>query len=448
MLRFSHTELSGNYMMLNYPRAFYQVMRDSRLNPGELDRVIDRRLRQVLVSAFLHVPYYREIMRSVNYDPTRDYQGPGDLARLPVTRKQTLKEKGITAFVREGSDLSRASVDSTSGSSGIPIKVYKSTHERSLQIAKWMRVLYKNGYSVRHRTMALVAPDRNKAGTVVQRLGFFRLLTVDYLNSLPEEMVDILLDYQPQVLYGNRSHLDLVALELMHRGVRADGVRLVVGGGEVIPESSRRLYRQIFGVELIESYGTVEMGVMAYETQAHDGLHLCTDLTYFEFLDRKGRPAAPGEPSRIVVTDLASKLMPFIRYDQGDLAIIEVRESSGGKPEQILTQVIGRQSDLAVLPDGTVCSPYTFSVILKKFEAISQFRVVQKAPDRFRILIVAEPSYVRAIHTELSGHLARQFPCMVSFEIVRVERLDPDPTGKLRMLISEVDDTIEGDRAA
>jgi phenylacetate-CoA ligase len=188
------------------------------------------------------------------------------------------------------------------------------------------------------------------------------------------------------------------------------------------------------------------MGVMAYETQAHDGLYLCRDLTYFEFLDQEGRPAAPGEPARVVVTDLTGKLMPFIRYDQEDLVIFEYRESPDGTPEQILTQVMGRQSDYAVLPDGTICSPYTFSVLLKRFEGIKQFRVVQRAPDLFQILIVSDPSYVRAIHAELSERLARQFPTTVSFEMVQVERLDPDPSGKLRMLVCEVESKVGRDQ--
>jgi len=62
---------------------------------------------------------------------------------------------------------------------------------------------------------------------------------------------------------------------------------------------------------------------MAYETQQHDGLHLCEDLTYFEFLDKDGNPVRPGQMGRIVINDLTGRLMLFIRYDQGDFVTFE-----------------------------------------------------------------------------------------------------------------------------
>ena len=119
-----------------------------------------------------------------------------------------------------------------------------------------------------------------------------------------QELVDILLSYKPQVLYGTRASLEFMALELKQRGVKPDGLKLLLGAGDVIHKNTRKFLTRQFGVELTECYGSAETGVMAYETPRRDGLHICHDLTYFEFLDDEAIPVLPGEAGRVVVTDL------------------------------------------------------------------------------------------------------------------------------------------------
>lgn len=86
--------------MLNNARALYQVMHDAKLSRSKLDDLVYRRLREVLVSAYQKVPYYRELMQSVGYNPIQEYSGPEDLSKLPITTKEILKQKGYKAFVR------------------------------------------------------------------------------------------------------------------------------------------------------------------------------------------------------------------------------------------------------------------------------------------------------------------------------------------------------------
>ena len=179
------------------------------------------------------------------------------------------------------------------------------------------------------------------------------------------------------------------------------------------------------------------MGVMAYETPARDGLHLCEDLTFFELLDREGRPVPHGEPGRVVVTDLLGTLMPFVRYDHEDLAVYRADGDNQRAPRR-LTQVVGRTNDLAVLPGGEFCTRLPFDVALKKFDEIRQYRIVQHTPELFEILVAADTDYLECIRGDLLRRLQEHFPPTVTFEIIGVQRLDPDPTGKLRVLISEV----------
>lgn len=426
--------------MLNNLRALHQVMRDTKLPRPELESVVHRRLRDALVSAYLRVPYYRKVMQSAGYNPIQEYRGPEDLSRLPITTKETLKQGRVESFVEKGSDLSRCFSESTSGSTGIPLRVYRAPYERAVQIAKWLRVLFVNGYSVRHKVMSPVSPSRLTEGcSIIQRFGFLRRLAIDYVHHSVQEMVDLFLDYKPDLLYGNRSHLELMALELKRRRIRYNGLKLLVGAAEVIHDSSRRLCRKHFGVELVETYGSVEMGVMAYETSTHDGLHLCEDLTYFEFLDKEGKPVPPGEPGKVIVTDLMGGLMPFIRYDQGDFAVFEYRDGTDGNPQRTLAQIIGRDNDYALLADGTRLPPHDLYKVIAKYEDIAQFRIIQKGQSLFHILIVGDTSYFLSIRDDLIHRLQEKFPPTVGFEVFQVERIEPDSHGKIRTFVSEIE---------
>jgi len=414
-------------------------MNDINSTRSELDKIIHKRLEDVLVSAYLHVPYYRELMQAVDYNPVRDYRGPEDLALLPITSKEIIKKSGPRTFVAENGDLSTCFIKTTSGSTGIPLRMYRSPYEHSIEIAKWLRVLFINNYSIRYKVMSLSRPSRlSKGFGIFQSIGLLRRRVADFLLR-PRQLVDIFLDYQPDVLYGHQIILDLMALELKKRKIRNRNLKLLIGTGNIIDDRSRRFCRAHFGVDLVESYGSEEMGVMAYETPARNGLHLCEDLTYFEFLDEEGEPVSPGEPGRVVVTDLTGKLMPLIRYDQGDLVIFVHKADKNGSGQHRLTHIIGRDVDLMVHLDGSRQDPGIFYKILGSYEDIFQYRVIQKTPGLFQILVVAQTSYLRNINDDLVRELQGAFPPEVRFEITQVPKMGPNPSGKLSMFFSEIE---------
>jgi phenylacetate-CoA ligase len=162
------------------------------------------------------------------------------------------------------------------------------------------------------------------------------------------------------------------------------------------------------------------------------------DLIHFEFLDADGRPVSAGQPGRVIVTDLLIRLMPFIRYEHGDWAVFEYRSLPSGQAVRVITEVIGRDSDLAVLPGGRIRSFNCFDNTMKNLDSVSQYRFVQHSSDRIEIQIACEPSYFESIRHRLVGQLVRELGAALCLEPIHVERIDPDPTGKLRTFVSEV----------
>jgi phenylacetate-CoA ligase len=218
---------------------------------------------------------------------------------------------------------------------------------------------------------------------------------------------------------------------------RLEGVKLVVMTGERIHERIRQRCRFFTGVDVTESYGTVEMGVMAYETPNRNGLQLNEDLTYFEFLDDNGDPAAPGQEARIIVTDLSAKLMPFIRYEQGDRVVFSESSMDTGDRRRI-QDIIGRDNDYVIMGDGTRRSFIPFYEALDVFTELKRFRIVQVEPDLFDILIVANKEYFDEIKAQVPPRLQRLCGPRPEYRLRLVDEIPRDPSGKIRMLVSNV----------
>gem|GEM_PF-1902933 len=413
------------------------LLADSGRSSSDLAGTVQNRVRKLMMAAAT-VPRHREAMQHTGYDPQHDFSGIADLSRLPVMTKEELKAAPEN-FLQEdyAHRLAGCFSDRTSGSTGMPLTVCRSKREREIQVAKWMRLLLLSGYCPTDKVFSFTSPGRLDEGrSMLQQLGLLRRHAVDYTLP-PEVLTDELLRCRPAVVYGVRTSLLMVADELAKRSSQAPAVKLLLAGGEVIDASTRRRCREAFGVEITETYGTVEMGVMAWQQKGREGLSLISDCTLFEFLDRKGDPAAPGQWARIIVTDLHGWLMPFIRYDQGDLATYKIVEDERGESVQVIDRIIGRQDDIATLPDGRSLTYLDFYETMDNYAGIRQFRIRQQAPDRFLVELAAEAAYYRAIENELLNKLARLSHLPLAFEIRLAERIPPDSSGKMRMLVQD-----------
>lgn len=425
--------------MFNNIKAMWQVMHDIKLTSYKKEELVKKRLKRVLISAYMYVPYYRGMMKNIGYNPIHDYKGPEDLRKFPITKKQDLKTNDKLMFLKDRVSNKNLYFTKTSGSTGIPLKIFLSNHELAFRTAKWLRVLFINKYSIKDKVLSLEPPAKLGEGkTVLQKFGILRRLAINLLLP-PDELRKIFINYKPHVLYGSRSSIDLLALELIKRKIKSEGLKLIIVGAEIIHEYNKNLYKQAFGIDPIEFYGSEEMGVMAFETPARDGLHLCDDLTYFEFLDENNNPVLPGDSGRIIVTDLLGTTMPFIRYDQGDFINVKFVTGNNGKSEKRISEIIGRDNEFIVLPDGSLRVSYYFNQF-RQFDEIWQFKVIQKTKINYLVKIAASQDYFAKIESQIKELLIKNFPKNCYFELLRVDFIEPDPGGKLRIFVSDFKD--------
>jgi phenylacetate-coenzyme A ligase PaaK-like adenylate-forming protein len=415
-------------------------MRDSKLSVASLEKTRKKKLQAVLISAYENVPYYQEVMREINYNPNTDFKGVGDLSKLPLLTKKILKSTDKHRFIHQDylHQLPTLFNDSTSGSTGVPLTIYRAPYERALQMAKWLRVLLKNGYLPTQKVLSFTSPARLSEGkSIIQKLGFLRRLAIDY-NLPPQESLAAIRAYTPEVIYGNRSSFDLLFDEMEKNNTSLSNINFVIMTGECLHEVTKSRCRQLLNIEPVETYGSVEMGIMAYGIQGHSGLILNHDLSYFEFIKSDGSPAKTGELARIVVTDLSGKVQPFIRYEQGDQVIFEDSVDVNGEAIRKIVKIVGRDDDVAVLSDGRLITWKEFYEALDVFLGLSQFRIIQTTFDNFEILLATDKAYFDQYQGEIIERLKAFCGVNLSYALKLVDSIPQDPNGKIRFLISKV----------
>jgi phenylacetate-CoA ligase len=255
--------------------------------------------------------------------------------------------------------------------------------------------------------------------------------------------------FRPDYLMGYTSTLAMIADELLQRGLRLSRpIKGVVTIAETLSPARRTLIERYFEAPIINRYGLREFGSWSAQccgdrsasTPGADVFHLNTELVVWETVREDGSPAAPGEVGRVVITDLHNEVMPFIRYDTGDLAVAGETGCPCGRGFPLVGPIEGRSSECIRTADGSLLSAVVLGAYLKiggpqfryrdHLEAIRHYQLVQEGPERFRLRVVPEPGFDFQRQQRLQEDLTRLLGATVNVLIEIVEEIPPEKSGK------------------
>ena len=210
---------------------------------------------------------------------------------------------------------------------------------------------------------------------------------------------------------------------------------------EMVTAQQRRAIEEAFGCRVFDQYGCGECMAIAYECEAHSGLHNCAEHCLLEIVDSRGRPVEGDETGEVVITDLDNLAMPFIRYKNGDLARWASERCPCGRELPLVKEIIGRVSDMIHGANGQKVHGEFFTHLLEQLEWPAKFKVTQyqvvQAVDRSVAWKVV--SGVRPGESDIA-ELVRYVSDQLGDLAVTVEFVDEirvTETGKRRFTLSE-----------
>jgi phenylacetate-coenzyme A ligase PaaK-like adenylate-forming protein len=161
-------------------------------------------------------------------------------------------------------------------------------------------------------------------------------------------------------------------------------------GGECLPATARAEIEAAFACPVVNEYGASECMSIAFGCD-EGWLHVNADWVLLEPVGDDGRPTPPGEPSRtVLLTNLANRVQPIIRYDLGDSVVVKPEPCGCGSLLPAI-EVEGRHDDVLslVAPDGGIVRllPLALTTVVEDAVRVSRFQIVQTAPDRLLLRV-------------------------------------------------------------
>ncbi len=412
-----------------------RLRRNIWLSEEELRQIQELKLKKIIKHAYENVIYYRKLFDSVEIKP--EYiKSLQDMSKIPITTKDTIKNKSIDELLARGVDKRRCIKETTSGSTGRPLTLYLDYREKHHRKLRWLRVYFESGYRITDKTIAIWRPQGFEKKSKIRKLG---ILNFDYISVfLPlEEQIDLLRKARPEVIYSTKSALELIAYKILKDRIEMKKPKLVFSTGEVLDIATRKIIENAFGVNPINVYATNELGMVAWECKEHHSLHINTDCVVTEFI-KDGKSVPPGEEGMIICTNLYSYTMPIIRYKLDDICILSKEKCPCGRQLPLIERIDGRLDDIVTLNDGRMLNFQFFFNFMKNYNEIDQYRIIQEDSDHIKVILACREEYYTRTIDKFKEDFKPLFLQGVNFSFERVEEIPLDPSGKRRSIISKV----------
>ena len=423
--------------MLTDPLSLAAALRNNlRLSLDELEALQSRKLRILLAHACRNVPYYRELFLKAGVRP-EDIRSARDLHAIPVTTKVSLQREPRERILAGGIDMGRTVGDVTSGSTGIPLHVLFTREDYLIRSLVFIRSFMAGGFRLTDR-QAIVCDTRFTASRMhwYQKLGILRKRYIPVHLDL-DRQIQMLREYRPDHIHGYPRSLALIAGELVRKGAEDISPRVLHTGAELVSRRVRSLINEAFRVDMLDTYATIESGLIAWECPAHSGYHVNMDCTVLELIT-DGRPARPGERGRAIVTNLHSFAMPIIRYELGDVCLPSGGTCSCGSHLPLMGIVEGRVDDMVRTPGGRMVSPNSLTNAMEAVDGIRQFRIIQKDVNALLVLAVPGDGFTEDTSVRIREILGDCVGREMRVEVSVVAEIPREPTGKIRAVVSEI----------
>jgi len=414
-------------------RLLCELRKNQWLETLELKRLQEKKLRAIVRYAYNNVPFYYNKFRKVGLTPD-DIQRVEDLQKVPLTTKSEIR-KNFRDIISRKVDVSRCRIVYTGGSTGVPLKIVYDEYADDYSKAVNLRSLMENGLKFTSRWVEITNPTH-----IIPKKWFqhFGILSPRYISTQMDvkEQVRILRDFHPEIISGFSSSLFLIAKEIKKLGVRICPVG-VFGTGDTLDRYTREFINSVFGVEMVDLFGCVELNRTAWECDRHEGYHMDIDSVVIEFI-KDGKPVSPGERGEIVYTCLYNYAMPLIRYAIEDIGIPAKDGCSCGRGLPLMESVEGRKDDFVITSDGRTVSPRLLSDLMKDVVGLDQYKIVQETPTKVIVQLVKGEDFsqntISCMEKKLKGVLGDD----ISIKVEVRESIPKEPSGKLRKIVSKV----------
>jgi phenylacetate-CoA ligase len=346
-------------------------------DPADREISLMAALPQIIARAKKHSSAYQRLLGAVHAEDIVDRR---TLAELPLTRKSELidlqrQDPPFGGFVAAPiSALHRVFMS--------PGPIYEPEGRRP-DYWRFARALFAAGFRAGDLVHNAFSYHLTPAGAMVESgAEALSCPVIPAGTGQTELQVRVISDLRPVGYVGTPSFLKVLLDRAASAGSDVSSLRRALVGAEALPSSLRAEFRS-HGVDVLQCYGTADVGIISYETTDPDG-NVCEGMVLDEgiilelVLPGTGEPVAPGEVGEVVVTTFAPEY-PLIRFATGDLSAMLPGPSPCGRTNHRIKGWLGR-ADQSTKVRGMFVHPEQITDVLRRHKSIIRARLVVDRP--------------------------------------------------------------------
>jgi len=464
--------------VLRFTLQLLALNRIARRDPQRIAALQERRLRSLLQHAVTHSRFYREKFRHL--DVARC-----PLGELPTTNKAEMmahfdelvtdpriRRTELEAFLDDPAQrgrpfLGRYAASQTSGSQGQPLLIVQDRHCLdllfALQCSRGNQVTPVSPLAAARRflrpvRMAVVLMKEGvyPSAAVFDHMPAAARAFVRVLRVAPSDpdLIDRLNEYRPEALTAYASVLESLALAGDQLRL-APELRQIVNTSEVLTDRARARLRSAFGVPILDTYASGECPFLSNGCPVGSGSHVNADWAVVEAVDADNRVVPTGAlGSKVLLTNLANAVQPFIRYELGDRIAFADSPCSCDNQLPRIARIEGRSADVFWVRANGGYRQVQGEVFKHAFDSareVREWQAIQEDRNRVRVRLelLAGANFDRERTWQMLRRQLRMFSLegLLEVSLEPVPALTPDPhTGKFRRIVSLVGPPSDADR--
>ncbi|WPR72274.1 phenylacetate--CoA ligase family protein [Flavobacterium sp. NG2] len=366
---------------------------------------------------------------------------------LPVLNKKNLQQP-LKNRLSKNYSVNAIYLNKTSGSSGTPFIFAKDKYCHALTWASnfmrfgWYDINLNTSYQARFYGIPkdFLGHSKERFKDFLSRRYRFSVfnLSDEVLNEFLTKFKTKKFDY----INGYTSSIVLFAKFLQKKNIilkdLCPSLKVCMVTSEMLFEEDKILLEKQLGIPIVNEYGASELDLIAFQN-TNGEWQINSETLFIEILDENNKVLPYGSEGRIVITSLFNKAHPFIRYDIGDIGILD-EKSTLEKP--ILKKLIGRTNDVALLPSGKKSPGLIFYYVTKSIIEddgnVKEFTITQTQTDSFDVNYISDYPLSQPQVEKIQAAIISYLEPNLKFNFIRKTSLKRNKRGKLKQFTSEL----------
>lgn len=404
-----------------YKDMYKKLDEFEKLNPEEQDQEQFRLLKETLVYAYHHVPYYKKKFDEVGFVPEK-MKTFDDMKKLPLLTKDQAIECDTALYSTENIPYYEVY---TGGSSGRALKVALDKDSIYKERAVTIHYLHKFGYDqLKTRTLFFIGHNKDKdyyysplKNEIV--ISPFRLFCEEEF----EDLWKIIKRFSPKFITGYPSAIYMF-VRLMKKYNKKMDFQQVVYYSENCSDNMKTYIQNYLKCQVKSTYGHTERAVFAEEYD--DGYKFNKCYGYVEYL-----PTEKKNEFQIVCTGFLSRKMPLIRYVMDDVAVFD---------ENGAMKIQGHRmsEDYLLTKTGGKVFKGALTLHVGALKKVKQYQYVQYEPGKAYLDIIPLEILTDKDKKEILSYITRRCEGQLDIELREVEALELTKRGKYRWALNKI----------